>query len=98
MRFENGERVWVGPSESEEVYDIRCVVKERVNDPGCSIYNTKPLRLSREVDGMSTKEATVTVSNGSSDEVVPLARCFGANPTHVNDLCGLHNIHEAGKF
>ena len=40
---------------------------------------------------------TVSVKNGTGTDEVYLARCFGANPKLMSDLCGLHNIHEAGR-
>ena len=50
----------------------------------------------REVASVDLPNRTVDVLNGSRTETVGIDRCFAINPKLNSDLCGLHNIHEAG--
>jgi hypothetical protein len=51
----------------------------------------------REVGSIDVVKGTAEVFAGSvSKGSVPLTKCFAMNPKHMSDLCGLHNIHEAG--
>ena len=53
-----------------------------------------------EVNAIDVGKNTVEVFlNGKSKpESVPISKCFAMNPKHMSDLCGLHNIHEAGTL
>jgi hypothetical protein len=54
----------------------------------------------REVNSIDVAKSTVEVNvpGRTQNEVIPLTKCFAMNPKHMSDLCGLHNIHEAGAF
>ena len=55
----------------------------------------------KEVAAVDVVKGTADVfskgQGGFSPETVTLDKCFAMNPKHNSDLCGLHNIHEAGK-
>ena len=53
----------------------------------------------REVGSIDVVKGTVDVflPGGSVATTVPITKCFARNPKHMSDLCGLHNIHEAGE-
>jgi hypothetical protein len=53
----------------------------------------------REVGSIDVVKGTVDVfqPGGSIVTTVPITKCFARNPKHMSDLCGLHNIHEAGN-
>jgi myosin heavy subunit len=53
----------------------------------------------REIASIDPVKQTVELygaRGGSKTTTVPMEQCYAQNPKVMSDLCGLHNIHEAG--